>query len=337
MKVLKNARLIDGTGRGAVKDATIVIDGERIAAIGTQNQSDFPANAEVIDCAGMTGAAGADRLPRPHGQPPLRPGASLAHRRAAKHPPSAHRRGAAPDPGGVNHLAGHLAAAALEDPTLPSPPAFPHLALLVSGGHTAIHPRGRAGQDAAFGATRDDAAGEAFDKVGKMLGLGYPGGNGDRSAGGDRRCASGDAAARAARARRSRFQLLGPQDRGVDPGSCQTWRRWIHGPARGRAELADFCASFQTAVVDVLVRKSRRALAREGLRDLVVCGGVAANRGLRGDADGGGAQRRFRALHSAAQTLHRQRLDDRRRGKDLYWRGTHAGRSGRSIGPGLPL
>ena len=54
MKVLKNARLIDGTGAGAVKDATIVIDGERIAAIGTQNQADFPAGAEVIDCAGMT-------------------------------------------------------------------------------------------------------------------------------------------------------------------------------------------------------------------------------------------------------------------------------------------
>ena len=54
MKVLKNARLIDGTGAGAVKDATIVIDGNRIAAIGTQNQGDFPAEAEIIDCAGMT-------------------------------------------------------------------------------------------------------------------------------------------------------------------------------------------------------------------------------------------------------------------------------------------
>src|SRR4029077_7556605 len=77
---------------------------------------------------------------------------------------------------GVNHLAGHLAAAFLEDPSLPGPPGYPHLALLVSGGHTAVIRVDGPGQTHLLGSTRDDAAGEAFDKVGKMLGLGYPGG-----------------------------------------------------------------------------------------------------------------------------------------------------------------
>src|SRR5882672_12114529 len=77
---------------------------------------------------------------------------------------------------GVNHLAGHLAAVFLEDPSLPGPPPFPHLALLVSGGHTALIRVDGPGATRLLGATRDDAAGEAFDKVGKMLGLGYPGG-----------------------------------------------------------------------------------------------------------------------------------------------------------------
>ena len=100
---------------------------------------------------------------------------------------------------GVNHLAGHLAAAALEDPSLPGPPPFPHLALLVSGGHTALIRVDAPGTTRLLGATRDDAAGEAFDKVGKLLGLGYPGGVDDRQAGRDRQPARGRAAARAAR------------------------------------------------------------------------------------------------------------------------------------------
>ena len=74
---------------------------------------------------------------------------------------------------GVNHLAGHLAAVFLGED---APPPFPHLALLVSGGHTALIRVDEPGRTSLLGATRDDAAGEAFDKVGKMLGLGYPGG-----------------------------------------------------------------------------------------------------------------------------------------------------------------
>src|SRR3954471_10720334 len=77
---------------------------------------------------------------------------------------------------GVNHLAGHLAAVFLEDPALPGPPPYPHLALLVSGGHTALIRVDGPGATRLLGSTRDDAAGEAFDKVAKMLGLGYPGG-----------------------------------------------------------------------------------------------------------------------------------------------------------------
>jgi N6-L-threonylcarbamoyladenine synthase len=189
---------------------------------------------------------------------------------------------------GVNHLAGHLAAAFLEDPALPGPPPYPHLALLVSGGHTALIRVDGPGQTRLLGSTRDDAAGEAFDKVGKLLGLGYPGGVAI-----DKRAATGNpravtlpralpgrddldfsfsglkTAVSTIIAERMRVREGGPEL--VAGGS---------GPFEG-PELDDFCASFQTAVVDVLVRKSRRALVREGLGGLVVCGGVAANRGLR--------------------------------------------------------
>ena len=180
---------------------------------------------------------------------------------------------------GVNHLAGHLAAASLEDPTLPTPPPFPHLALLVSGGHTAIIRVDEPGKTRLLGATRDDAAGEAFDKVGKLLGLGYPGGVAI-----DKLAATGNPRAVALpRALAGRddldFSFSGLKT------AVATWLAKDRAAGSARlpegAALADLCASFQTAVVDVLVRKSRRALAREGLGALVVCGGVAANRGLR--------------------------------------------------------
>jgi N6-L-threonylcarbamoyladenine synthase len=174
---------------------------------------------------------------------------------------------------GVNHLAGHLAAVFLEDPSLPEPPPYPHLALLVSGGHTALIRVDGAGQTRLLGATRDDAAGEAFDKVGKMLGLGYPGGVAI-----DRLAATGDA--RAVGLPRA---LPGRDDLDFSFSGLKTAVSTIlqGAPPPTGQPLADFCASFQTAVVDVLVRKSRRALALQGLSALVVCGGVAANRGLR--------------------------------------------------------
>jgi N6-L-threonylcarbamoyladenine synthase len=188
---------------------------------------------------------------------------------------------------GVNHLAGHLAAVFLEDPSLPAPPPWPHLALLVSGGHTALI---RADPDGGFrllGSTRDDAAGEAFDKVGKMLGLGYPGGVQI-----DRLAAQGNAAAHALpRA------LPGRDDIDFSFSGLKTAAATLlagrSAPPQG-AELADFAASVQAAIVDVLVRKSRRALAREGLGHLVVCGGVAANRGLRAAMAAAAAEDGFR-------------------------------------------
>jgi N6-L-threonylcarbamoyladenine synthase len=179
---------------------------------------------------------------------------------------------------GVNHLAGHLAAVFLEDPasldSRPSGPPYPHLALLVSGGHTALIRVDGSGRHHQIGATRDDAAGEAFDKVGKMLGLGYPGGVQI-----DRLSATGNRAAFALpRA------LPGRDDVDFSFSGLKTAVSTLLGarptPPTG-SELADLAASVQAAIVDVLVRKSRLALLREHLGDLVVCGGVAANRGLR--------------------------------------------------------
>jgi N6-L-threonylcarbamoyladenine synthase len=174
---------------------------------------------------------------------------------------------------GVNHLAGHLAAVFLDHPGNPAPPPYPHLALLVSGGNTLLLRVDGPAQAKLLGATRDDAAGEAFDKVAKLIGLGYPGGVAI-----DRLAIQGNPESidfpRA---------LPGRDDLDFSFSGLKTavaTRVRDHG-LPGRAQMPDFCASFQAAVVDVLVRKSRRALQREGLRDLLVCGGVAANRGLR--------------------------------------------------------
>jgi N6-L-threonylcarbamoyladenine synthase len=175
---------------------------------------------------------------------------------------------------GVNHLAGHLAAVYLEDPSLPEPPPYPHLALLVSGGHTALIRVDGPGRHRLIGATRDDAAGEAFDKVGKMLGLGYPGGVKI-----DRLATSGD---------RARFPLPralpGRDDIDFSFSGLKTAVATLlatRPAAATEPDLGDLAASVQAAIVDVLVRKSRRGLVREQLHHLVVCGGVAANRGLR--------------------------------------------------------
>ena len=174
---------------------------------------------------------------------------------------------------GVNHLRGHLAAVFLEHAQNPSPPPFPHVALLVSGGHTSLFRVEGQAATVLLGSTRDDAAGEAFDKVAKLLGLGYPGGMVI-----DRLAATGNPTA-------IHFPrpLPGREDLNFSFSGLKTavaTRIGVEGRPQ-EAALADFCASFQAAVVDVLSRKARRALAREGLRDLVVCGGVAANRGLR--------------------------------------------------------
>jgi N6-L-threonylcarbamoyladenine synthase len=192
---------------------------------------------------------------------------------------------------GVNHLAGHLAAVFLEQPAIAAPPGYPHLALLVSGGHTALLRVEGPADVRQLGATRDDAAGEAFDKVAKLLGLGYPGGVRI-----DKLAADGDP-----QAHQFPRALPGRDDLDFSFSGLKTAVATEIGkrPPGDGAALASFCASFQAAVVDVLVRKSRRALEREGLRDLVVCGGVAANRGLRAALAAASAEDGFR-LHIPA-------------------------------------
>ncbi|MCB9639919.1 MAG: tRNA (adenosine(37)-N6)-threonylcarbamoyltransferase complex transferase subunit TsaD [Myxococcales bacterium] len=170
---------------------------------------------------------------------------------------------------GVNHLAGHLEAVFLEA----SYPSFPFLALLVSGGHTTIYRVDGHEQYKHLGSTRDDAAGEAFDKAAKMLGLGYPGGVYI-----DRLAQQGDA-------RRFSFPRA-MLKQGLDfsfsglKTACRTELASLEQPLDDQT-LADFCASYQEAIVDVLWQKVERALEQEGLDQLVLTGGVAANSRLR--------------------------------------------------------
>lgn len=176
---------------------------------------------------------------------------------------------------GVDHLVGHLLAVFLRRGDVEAPrPAFPFVALVASGGHTAIYrvDGPSEAQVTELGGTRDDAAGEAFDKVAKVLGLAYPGGPEI-----DRLAAIGDA---------SRFAVPTPMMDDSLELSFSGVKTWVarhvekHG-APTDAALADMCASFQRAVVDVLAKKTVRAARREGVTDVVLSGGVAANRGLR--------------------------------------------------------
>ena len=169
---------------------------------------------------------------------------------------------------GVHHLEGHLLAPLLEA----EPPAFPFLALLVSGGHTQLVDVAGLGQYRILGETLDDAAGEAFDKTAKMLGLSYPG---------------GAALARLAEAGLSgRFSFPRPMlDRPGLEFSFSGLKTAALVALRGRAldeqTRADVARGFQDAVVDTLAEKARRALRLTGHRRLVVAGGVGANRQLR--------------------------------------------------------
>ena len=175
---------------------------------------------------------------------------------------------------GVNHLEGHLTAIFLHDPGEPehAVPAFPHLGLLVSGGHTIVLVCRGPGDYQVLGATRDDAAGEAFDKVAKMLGLGYPGG-----AVIDRLALTGDPASvklpKSMRGRGLDFSFSGLK-------TAVAAHLEKAGVPEGQA-LANLCASFQRTVVEQLVRKTVAALQQTGLRELQIGGGVAANGGLR--------------------------------------------------------
>jgi N6-L-threonylcarbamoyladenine synthase len=169
---------------------------------------------------------------------------------------------------GIHHLEGHLLAPLLE----PEAPDFPFLALLVSGGHTQLVDVAGVGDYRILGQTLDDAAGEAFDKTAKMLGLPYPG---------------GAALAHLAESGRSgRFNFPRPMlDRPGLDFSFSGLKTAALVALRGRVvdeEIrADVARGFQEAVVDTLVEKARRALVAGGRRRLVVAGGVGANRRLR--------------------------------------------------------
>ena len=169
---------------------------------------------------------------------------------------------------GVHHLEGHLLAPLLEA----EPPPLPHLALLVSGGHTMLIDVERIGTYHVLGETRDDAAGEAFDKSAKLLGLPYPGGP--------------ELARLAISGRADAFALPRPMlDRpGLEfsfSGLKTAVRLAVEQGGNAPGTRADIAASAQAAIVDTLVGKTLRALEQTGHRALVVAGGVGANRLLR--------------------------------------------------------
>jgi N6-L-threonylcarbamoyladenine synthase len=166
---------------------------------------------------------------------------------------------------GVNHHEAHLYSAFLEDPTL----EFPLVSLLVSGGHTMLIEMQGHGQYRLLGRTIDDAAGEAFDKVARFLGLGYPGGPAI-----DRQAESGDPSA-IAFPRAMLHDGLDFSFSGVKTSVVNYVRK------HPDVSTADVAASFQEAVVDVLVTKARRAAQQVGATGLVLGGGVAANSLLR--------------------------------------------------------
>ncbi len=169
---------------------------------------------------------------------------------------------------GVNHLEGHIAAVFLADQV----PQFPFIALVVSGGHTSVYLVKHFRDFHLIGQTRDDAAGEAFDKAAKLLNLGYPGGvvidkmakQGNPRAVAFPRAMKDSADFSFSGLKTSLLTMLKKRGRDFDP-----------------EELPDIVASYQEAIVDTLVEKTVKAAEENGVLRIVVCGGVAANSRLR--------------------------------------------------------
>lgn len=178
---------------------------------------------------------------------------------------------------GVHHMEGHLLAPMLEK----NPPAYPFVALLVSGGHTQLVKVDALGKYELLGESIDDAAGEAFDKAAKMLDLDYPGGP--------------QVAALAEQGVEGRFKFPRPMvDRpGLDfsfSGLKTATLTTVNANAQANGlpddqTCADIANAFQAAVVDTLVIKCRRALEQTGMKTLVIAGGVSANKKLRADLE----------------------------------------------------
>ena len=168
----------------------------------------------------------------------------------------------------IHHMEGHLLSPMLET----EPPSFPFVALLVSGGHTQLVAVHGVGAYEILGDTLDDAVGEAFDKTAKLLGLGYPGGP--------------QVARLAEHGNPARYTFPKPMVNrpgldfsfsGLKTCVLTTWQ----GSTRTEQDKADIAAGFQQAVVDTLTIKCKRALAQTAMKQLVVAGGVSANRALR--------------------------------------------------------
>lgn len=170
---------------------------------------------------------------------------------------------------GVDHIQGHIAAVSLEHEI-----SYPLLSLVVSGGHTSLFEAAGPQCYTLLGQTRDDAAGEAFDKVAKFLNLGYPGGIII-----DRLSVSGDPHAFPFPRPMGRTDSLDFSFSGLKTAVINVIRKMDRPPSP--PEINDIVASFQEAVIDVLVEKIFMAAAKRNLTRVAVCGGVAANRRLR--------------------------------------------------------
>ena len=183
----------------------------------------------------------------------------------------------------VNHVEGHLFSPFFGETKVP-----PHLGLVVSGGHTLLVDVAAFGECRVLGSTLDDAAGEAFDKTAKLLGLGYPG---------------GPALSRLAeRGVPGRFRLPRPMlnsgDLNFSFSGLKTAVLTLAGQqARDEQTVADICRAFQDAIVEVLATKSLAAMSQTGLSRLVVAGGVGANRQLREKLSALAARRGFEVYY----------------------------------------
>ncbi len=182
---------------------------------------------------------------------------------------------------GIHHLQAHLYANFLEEAT----PVFPYMGLIVSGGHTILALVCDVDNYQVIGQTMDDAAGEAFDKVAKLLGLGYPGGP------------IIDAKAKEGNRQTVNFPRAMIHEKNFDFSFSGVKTAVLYYLQKNRnTDLNDLCASFQEAVVDVLVKKSLRACEEYGVKTLSVGGGVAANSRLRERLKEEGAREGLRVL-----------------------------------------
>ena len=185
---------------------------------------------------------------------------------------------------GIHHIEGHIFANILSNPGLP----LPHVCLTVSGGHTMLIHVKEPGQYEVLGGTLDDAAGEAFDKIAKFLGLGFPGGPAIEKLAGHGNRTAINLPRPLGRSRTSDFSFSGLKTAVMTQ---------VRGKALDEQVRADLARAFQDAVVDVLVAKSVAAIERTGLNQLVVAGGVGANRQLRAALDKAAERAGFRVVY----------------------------------------